>query len=131
MTLFCQIIRGATGVASLVLILSVAGVQPADARDMHGAIAFSQTTGAIGWSYDFSTRGGAENRAMSECRKHGGGCRVATWFKNACGALAVGNGNAYGGSWAANRFEAESKAMSLCSAESRNCTVRRWVCTGQ
>jgi serine/threonine-protein kinase len=66
-----------------------------------------------------------------ECRKRGGGCRIATWFKNACGALAVGEDNFYGGAWGASRLEAESKALTHCRKEAQNCNIRRWVCTGR
>ena len=131
MTFILKTIRGAALVASLPFVIAIADVQTAAAADRHGAISFSQDTGAIGWSYDFSSRSGAERRANSECSKHGRGCRIATWFKNACGALAVGNGNAYGGAWGNTQSQAELKAMKLCSAEARNCTVRRWVCTGR
>ena len=125
---FRKALKAATAVAALFVVVSATNIQSA-AAEFHGAIAFSQTTGATGWSYDFGTRGAAENRAIQECSKHGGGCRVATWFKNGCGALAIGDGNAYGGSWGRTRFEAESKALKLCSAEARNCAIKRWVCT--
>ena len=118
-------------IAAVSLVIFAAGmeVRPAAAQDNHGAIAFSQRTGAVGWSYDFPTRAAAEQRALQECGQHGGGCRITTWFRNACGALAVGDGNGWGGSWGNTRHEAESKALSLCSNETRRCTVRRWVCT--
>ncbi len=70
---------------------------PAAARDYYGAIAFSQGSGADGYSTNYSTQGGAQAKALQEC---GGGCKVILWFKNACGALAVGKGNGYGSGWA-------------------------------
>ncbi|MEZ5800215.1 MAG: DUF4189 domain-containing protein [Nitratireductor sp.] len=64
-----------------------------------GAIAYSPNTGAHGYSYDYSSRGEAETYAMNECRKYAGDCRVAIWFRNACGALAVGNIGGWGSGW--------------------------------
>ena len=101
----------------------------AQARDNYGSIAFSQTTGAHGYSYDYPSRGAAQNRAMQECRRYGGGCRIAAWFKNACGALAVGNGNGWGAEWGNTRGEAERLALQRCGSHTSNCWVRRWVCT--
>ena len=54
----------------------------------HGAIAFSEETGAVGYSYDHPTRDAAETKALEEC---GPGCKVVQWFRNACGALATGD----------------------------------------
>lgn len=124
-----KIKRAVLGAVAFLALAAATHVGPAFAQDHHGAIAFSQQTGAVGWSYDFSSRAAAENRALHECGKHGGGCRVATWFKNACGALAVGQGNGWGGSWGKSRYEAEANALRLCSGETSGCTVRRWVCT--
>jgi hypothetical protein len=91
-----------------------------------GAIAFAPGSGRAGWSFDYDTRANAENRALANC---GAGCKVVTWFKNACGALAVGHNNGYGAGWADSRAAAEQKAMGYCRANSSNCDIRRWVCT--
>jgi len=96
------------------------------AADYYGAIAFSQGSGAHGYSNDFDTRGGAEEQALQEC---GDGCEVVLWFSNACGALAVGEDNGYGTGWASSRGEAEDIAMSNCNKNSTSCSILRWVCT--
>jgi hypothetical protein len=96
------------------------------AADYYAAIAFSQETGAHGYSNDFRTRGGAEERALREC---GGACQVVLWFRNACGALAVGANNGYGTGWATSRRAAENIAMSGCNQNAASCGVARWVCT--
>jgi len=85
-----------------------------------------RTAGAHGYSNDFGTRGGAEERALQEC---GAGCEVVLWFKDACGALAVGAKNVYGTGWASGRRQAENIAMSNCNKNAASCGVRRWVCT--
>ncbi|KAB2845697.1 MAG: DUF4189 domain-containing protein, partial [Hyphomicrobiaceae bacterium] len=45
-----------------VLTMSL-GSPPASAQDHCGAIAISQSTGRLGWSYDFANRQEAENAA--------------------------------------------------------------------
>ena len=94
--------------------------------DNFGAIAFSQDNGANGYSYDLGSREEAEERALQECGRH---CKVVIWFKNACAALATGEGNAYGTGWASERHEAESIAMSKCHENGHGCSVARWACT--
>jgi len=54
---------------------------------------------------------------------------VVLWFKDACGALAVGAKNVYGTGWASGRRQAENIAMSNCNKNAASCGVRRWVCT--
>lgn len=97
-----------------------------------GAIAFSQATGAQGYSFDYKSRAQAEQRALTECYNYGGSnCRITTWFRDACGALAVGNGNAWGASWGNNRRQAEQKALNLCYNEANGCRIVRWVCVSR
>lgn len=107
-----------------VTALAVSATQAA--ADNYGAIAYSTDSGAYGYSYDFSSRGEAEARALQECN---GNCKIVLWFKNACGALAVGNDNGYGTAWATDRGGAEATAMSYCRQYSQGCQVVRWVCT--
>ncbi|MDP2605715.1 MAG: protein kinase [Deltaproteobacteria bacterium] len=52
-----------------------------------GAIAYSFVTEKNGYSYRYSSREGAEARALSEC---GTDCKIAVEFKDSCAALAVG-----------------------------------------
>lgn len=116
----------ALGIALGVGVLSTA---PAQARDYYGAIAFSQRTGAHGYAYDYGSRAEAQRNALIECARYGGGCRVAAWFKNGCGALAVGNRNGWGAEWAPNRRRAEQLALQRCAANTSNCWVEVWACT--
>ena len=104
----------------LSMVLALAGLAgamapgAAMARDYNGAIAYSSATGAHGYSYDYDTRDGAEQRALNECAGYGGGCEAALWFRNACGALAVG-ADGWGTGWDINRSGAESNAIAKCS----------------
>lgn len=102
---------------------------PALAQDYYGAIAYSQDTDAHGWSYDYPTRAEAEARAMSECAQYGRGCEVTTWFRNACGALAVGSNRGWGASWGEDQYAAQAEAMSICRRHDKGCDVVRWACT--
>lgn len=98
------------------------------AADSYGAIAYSPTTRADGWSHSFSTRRDAERRALGEC--DASDCRVAIWFKNGCGALAVGNRGGWGSGWGGDRRRAEYEAVNSCNRYTRGCRVTRWVCSG-
>jgi hypothetical protein len=106
-------------------------LSPASANaEWFGAIAYSPSTGAQGYSYDYPDRWSAENRALQECNARSGGCRVAVWFRNACGALAVGN-SGWGSGWGNNQRRAEAEALGVCRRHSRGCSVVRWVCTSR
>jgi len=67
---------------------------PVWAYDNYGAIAYSESNGAWGSGYNFSSRAAAEMSAMSRCGR--GDCEIKVWFVNACGALAVGQDGALG-----------------------------------
>ncbi len=104
-------------------LLFWAGTARAD--DNYGAIAFSQDDGSYGYAYDYDSRASAESQALAKCGTDS--CSVVLWFMNACGALATGDGNAYGTGWASSRGEAERIAMSNC--EANGCSILAWVCT--
>lgn len=100
----------------------------AGADDNYGAIAYSESTGNWGSSYDYGSRQQAENVALRSCKSDD--CEVKAWFKNSCGALAAGDNGALGWSWAADdREEAESRALSECRANGSNCQILCWACT--
>ena len=96
--------------------------------DLHGSIAFSQLDGggyafAIAWNEQ--TADGARQSALKECERQGGGsgCRQAGWFRNACGALAIGDHNGYGTGGGETNAKAEDSALSNCRASNRNCRI--------
>ena len=98
------------------------------AADNFGAIAFSKATGAYGFSYDHQSRRDAEARAMAECNSRSRGCKIAIWFKNACGSVAIGQ-NGWGSAWAGSRGNAERAAIANCSKHTSGCRVLAWSCT--
>ena len=103
----------------------------AEADNIYGSIAFSQSTGIDGYSYNYPNRNAAQRRALKYCRGQASDCDVVVNFYNACGALAVGDGNGYGAAWAASRRAAENQALANCSVHTSSCYVQRWVCSGQ
>ena len=99
-------------------------------KETFAAIAFSKDTGANGYAYQYDNRSGAEARALKECRAFASDCIIATWFGNACGALAVGDGNGWGSSWADNVIKAERDALASCrSYGNKNCEIEVSICS--
>jgi serine/threonine-protein kinase len=107
-------------------LLALVGGATTAAAENFGAIAYSQRDGASAHAYDYSSQDEAEERALQEC---GAGCTIVLWFKDACGALAAGEGHGYGVGWASSRPEAEALAMDNCRERSSDCAAVRWVCT--
>lgn len=93
-----------------------------------GAIAYSRSAGAYGWSNDYPSQDAAQSLALENCRKHASDCSIVLWYSNACGALAVGS-NAYGSAWGVDQPTAEREALQRCSQLTSNCSVKRWACT--
>jgi hypothetical protein len=121
-----------TGVGKMIFAGALAaGLMTGAAQaDTFGAIAFSQNTGAHGYSYNFPSRARAERHALGNCRNYAGDCAIATWFVNSCGAIAVGRGNGWGVGWGEGRAGVQRRAMAECRARTSGCQVVRWVCSG-
>ncbi len=110
------------GILILAMLLSVS----VEARNYYGAISYSPSTGAYGYSYDYTSKRGAQRAARKQCGYRD--CKKSLWFRNACGALAVGN-NGYGTGWGSTKSRARRAALRSCRKYSRGCRVKRWVCT--
>lgn len=113
----------------LVILALLLSLPVAAQAQSFGAIAYSPPTGQWGWSHQYGDRASAEARALAECQgaaTHG--CRVAIWFNNACGALAVGP-NGWGTGWGDVVGRAQAEAMGVCGQHSRGCTIRMDVCS--
>lgn len=122
------ILSGALACALALACLSFAS-GPAAARNFFGAIAYSFSNGAVGYSHDHPSRARAEADALRRCRKYGGGCKVVIWFGNGCGALAVNAAGAYGAYWDHTRAAAQNNALSICRKYGGGCGIRAWSCT--
>lgn len=118
-------------ILAILAVLGMVAMAPQGAAaQSFGAIAYSPSSGAWGWSSDYGSRGQAERRAIRECRNRGSGCRNAIWFRNACGALAKGNNGGWGANWGNNRNQARSKALRTCrSYGNRGCRIVEAVCS--
>jgi serine/threonine-protein kinase len=101
------------------------------AAQSFGAISYSPSTGAFGWTKDYSTRAEAERVAIANCRKQANDCTSPPlWFRNACGALAVGSGG-WGTAWGFHQADAEKKAITSCQRWSMDCVVKHSLCTAR
>ena len=95
-----------------------------------GAIAYSSSSRAMGWSYDAKTQNDADESALNSCRSYGSGCQVVARFNSACGVLAITGQGGWGAATGANQPEAEHNAVVTCSRYGNSgCFVKRWVCT--
>jgi serine/threonine-protein kinase len=95
---------------------------------LHGAIAFSPSTKAYGFSYDYATKRQAEREAMRFCNQEANDCVIAVTFYNGCGAVAAGR-NGWGADWGATSNRAQQNALDMCSNYTTRCRVVRWQCT--
>ncbi|MCB8836057.1 DUF4189 domain-containing protein [Aurantimonas sp. VKM B-3413] len=107
--------------AAAAVLLLLVGASPAFAG--YGAIAYSQSSGAFGFSHDYPSRRAAERRALSECSARSRGCRTAIWFTKACGAVAVGHRGGWGSAWGSSPRVASRKALGQCARHTSNCSV--------
>jgi hypothetical protein len=112
------------------LLLLIAALVPcvSFAQESYGAIAYSDSTMAHGWSRDHPSRDAAEKAANLGCAKFADDCRPVLWFRNGCGALAIGS-DGPGWDWGKTQAAADRAALRACAKRSKACTVQRRVCT--
>ena len=122
-----------TSVAAAAATGRVPAADTASTGPLHGSITFSQEAdGGYAWgiAWSFDSRAGALSEATDQCREYGGtGCEEAGWFENACGALAIGDGNGYGIGGGATTAEAERDALRECRAANADCRVEVARCS--
>ena len=110
-------------VVAALAVSAVVAPAAANAQDLYGAIAYSQKSKNYSWATDFNNQEAAEAAAMDECYNKASDCRLATWFRNACGSLAVGADGGWGSHWGKNFRQAQNKAINACEGSSYNCRV--------
>jgi hypothetical protein len=114
----------------LALPIALISSRSVSAADVFGAISYSASDGADGYSYNYNSQAEAEARALAECRGYGGtDCQILVWFRNACGAMATAPSGAYGSGWGTTTGLAEAAALDTCEQSGNGCKVKRWVCT--
>lgn len=113
----------------LTCMVIVSAGSEAQARNKFGAIAISPSSKAMGWSYNYNSKWKANQVALQKCYQHASDCKIATWFRNACGAVAVGANGGWGAAWGRNISQAKWKAKKTCHKYDSYCQPKRWVCT--
>ena len=107
---------------------------PADARDVHGVIAFGETNQgkgvAYGFSWNFDGKDAANAEAVNACISSGGtDCVQLAWFQNGCGALAIDQYGDAQGKPGMSREQAEARALRTCEAAGGGgCNIVGSVC---
>jgi serine/threonine-protein kinase len=118
-------------VAAVVIPTFSIGAMEAFAQNSFGAIARSQSTEDKGYSWNYSNRAEAEDRAIFECERLSGSgdCEVLIWARNACMSISEGSNGAAGTGWSAYADEAEAAADRVCrNYGGRNCSTTRTIC---
>jgi hypothetical protein len=116
------------------LVLSIilfSSSQQVFAVNKYGAIAYSSSTGAYGYSYNNTSKYSANRRAIRSCRIRASkkDCKVVIGFKNACGALAKGYNRGFGYGSSVQKTIAKHNALNVCRRYTNRCRVIRTVCT--
>ena len=98
-----------------------------EAGGLWGALAVSQNPGGgYAWAivWNAGDRAAAKRLALQRCLDEGGeNCRDGGWFKNSCGALAVGDGAGWGGGGGDTPETAAAAATAKCGQYTDNCRV--------
>ncbi|MEO1199543.1 MAG: DUF4189 domain-containing protein [Pseudomonadota bacterium] len=113
----------------MALLTPTLPMAPAQAQEfLFGSIAISET-GVFSAVNNLPTQEEAEQAALSECEDRSRGCQMATWFRNACGALATAPDLSWGASWGVTVDAAEIAALELCGEYSDQCSIKESLCT--
>jgi hypothetical protein len=98
-----------------VLLLVAVAAPVAAGENKFAAIAVEPATRHFGYSFDYSSRSGAEQRALRECRDRANvpaNCRGIVWVRNGCAAAAYkvrpNGSNRYG--WGIGETKSVAKA---------------------
>ena len=101
--------------------------------DLWGSIAFSQDpSGGYTWAIVWNSSGAeqAKQAGLEVCQREGGeSCQDVGWFRNACGALALGDGNGFGTGGGETTDKAERAALERCRVSNRNCRIEVSRCS--
>ena len=92
-----------------------------------GAIAYSGSTGRIGYTYENGSEPEASENAIGYCGVDD--CETVVTYRNACGAVAVGTSGNYAGGWGETSGIAQDTALVNCSQYDEGCAVQRWQCS--
>ncbi len=97
----------------------------------YGAISYSLSTGAVGWSWGNATQQGAFDRANGYCAQSD--CRPVVWVQGGCASVATSSDRSrLGWGYDGSRHSAQSRALRACQAGAgapADCAVLAWVCS--
>ena len=98
------------------------------AENLHGAIFLARPDDdgeAFGIAWSEETAEAARQAARTECVHRGGGeaCREGGSFRNACGALAIGDSGRVATGAGGTHAEAERAALADCKSRSEGCRI--------
>jgi hypothetical protein len=109
----------------------VAAASPALAQREWGALALSERSTAYGYAQDYDSQEEASARALAECSKHAGDCRVHTAWRNTCLVLAGSIDGPFGWAWGAPERTRAQRAIEQCRQRGAiNCKVVQTICAG-
>ncbi|HTV88495.1 MAG TPA: DUF4189 domain-containing protein [Stellaceae bacterium] len=120
-----NMVRAAAG--AVLLLLPIAAAAPAWAG--FGAVAYDDTNGRYGASFNQPSETQAFEKALKQCSS--AGCRVHVVEPRGCGALALSNRDkAWGGADRVTLAAAEHAAVAHCQIHTKTgiCTVRVFGC---
>ena len=109
------------------LVASMGSAQAGDCgyATCWGAVGIG-SNGAFGFSHSYPSEAAAMSRVQAECA---GNCEQIQSFYNTCGAMARGNGGAWGFGWADTRAQAEANALGYCQQNGSGCRGVVWACS--
>lgn len=96
-----------------------------------GSIAYSKKTRNLGFTLGHPSRDAAEKAAAQDCEVRSNGssdCQPLIWFRGRCGALALGDGGAYGAAQHPSQVTASKEAITLCTKHGETCRVVLELC---
>jgi hypothetical protein len=91
----------------------------------YGAIAYSPSTGRIGWANGRDNAWSAKRAAVSACGV--GDCTWRVQESNEYAVIAVGANGHTAVAWNGDLFAAERDAITACSSVDTSCTWRQWI----
>lgn len=105
---------------------------PAAALAGYGAIYFSPSNHAYGYSVDEYDRQDAVDVAWAHCAQHADDCTKGIEFWNgSCGAIAVGDRGGWGASWGEEMDFALNGAVAACQKRDRGCEILAYQCSSR
>lgn len=107
-----------------------------DTSILFGAIYYDAKTGSIGTANNYKQREDADKSGKAACQKseNSQNCKKVVTFSGAkCGALAVTDGDGWGGAGGSTKSQAETAALEACKKYNPNesCRIAKSVCTTQ